>query len=224
MENKKVTIDLGEIGKQKIKENLFFTLINREKNEKLLSEIPYVNFLDLAIVFNYLLAKKNGELQSFKVNNKIMEAWGLDTQSLYDMARENMDRLMPEMLTGINSLVQGIRIESDEDAPSDEDAECDIQMYVITNKCAVNGSAAVLYSKRLGELAAGMESDLYVLPSSIHEMIIVPKKYYTDVEMLKMLVKEVNKDKVSPEERLSDNVYCYDWKTGNMYICEEKDE
>ncbi len=209
-------------GRKMIRENLFYTLVGRERNKELLMDVPHVNFLDLAIVFNYMISARDGRIQSFKVNNIIMQTWGIDTQTMYDIARKNMDRLLPETMTCISSIINGFAGGCEQDIIISE--EDDVHMYVITNKYAVNGSAAILYSKKLSNIAEMMNSDMYIMPSSIHEMIIVPKIYYNNEDRLKELVKEVNRDVVVPEEQLSDNVYCYDWKSGNIYICENKEK
>ena len=220
MDNNYNRFEWSKFGKQKIKESLFLTLVNREKNKEMLEDMPYVKFLDLAIVFNYMLSEENGEIKSFKVNNRIMQAWGFDKHTIYNFARNNMERLFPEVIAGISNIVKELEGSCDADALLEEADDDIMHMYVLTNKYAVNGSAAILYSKKIGRLADILESDLYIMPSSIHEMIIVPKKYYHNASKLAALVRDINAEHVDLEEQLSDNIYTYDRESGNIFIYE----
>ena len=82
-------------------------------------------------------------------------------------------------------------------------------MWVISNEKGINGAASMLYENELHELAENLESDLYILPSSVHEVLAVSTEL-TDPEELAQMVAEVNMQKVALEERLSNQVYHYD--------------
>lgn len=87
-------------------------------------------------------------------------------------------------------------------------------LYVLTNSSRVNGAACILYDNLLKKFANDVHSDLYILPSSVHEVIIVPKKNAFDKSELADMVREVNEQGVSQDEILSDNVYEYNRKNG----------
>lgn len=82
-------------------------------------------------------------------------------------------------------------------------------MWVISNEKGINGAASMLYENELHELAESLESDLYILPSSVHEVIAVSSDMGSP-EMLAQMVVEVNMQEVSLDERLSNQVYHYD--------------
>ena len=82
-------------------------------------------------------------------------------------------------------------------------------MYVITNESKLFGAASMLYEEPLHELAEKIGSDLYILPSSIHEVIAVSADFGSPDEWAEM-VYEINMDQVDINDRLSNQVYCYD--------------
>ena len=82
-------------------------------------------------------------------------------------------------------------------------------MYVITNESKLFGAASMLYEEPLYELAEKIGSDLYILPSSIHEVIAVSADFGSPDEWAEM-VYEINMDQVDINDRLSNQVYCYD--------------
>lgn len=211
--------DWDTLGKKDIDKRLFITLINKEKNVKLLSSVPYINFLDLAIVFNYMFTDEGDKFNSFIVTDKLVKKWEIDIQELYNIAKTNTERLFPEVLSYISTIVQELNKDVGMEAAAEYTDDDIMHVYVLTNKYAVHGSTVMLYSKKLAELADMLESDLYILPSSIHETVVVPSRYYHDTEKLKMLVKDINMDKVKATEQLSDNIYCFERESRNIYVC-----
>jgi hypothetical protein len=89
-------------------------------------------------------------------------------------------------------------------------------MYVISNRDKINGAACILYKDVLKDFAQTIESDLYILPSSIHETIVVPKTPATNPQDLSQIVKETNDNHVEREEILSYSVYEYKRKENNL--------
>ena len=96
-----------------------------------------------------------------------------------------------------------------EDTEYEEDIQQQVPMYVLSNKSRVHGAACILYPDILKDFAAVVEKDLYVLPSSIHEVILLPAEGTEDSEQLKLMVHEINESQVEDEEVLSDSVYFY---------------
>jgi len=94
------------------------------------------------------------------------------------------------------------------------------QMYVITNQERYFGAAVLLYKDVFKNFATEKEEDLYILPSSTHEVIVIPASLaqYQGIKGLKEMVKEVNSTHVEPEEFLSDNIYFYDRQTDSIKI------
>ena len=102
-------------------------------------------------------------------------------------------------LTERLSEIAGTEIEETEGVP--------IQ-YIITNTMNFRGASAILDVSALKELGQKLNvHDFIVLPSSIHEMIIIPSTGNDDIENFNIMVKEINRTQVEPEERLTDRAY-----------------
>ena len=95
------------------------------------------------------------------------------------------------------------------------------EIYIMTNKKGLNGFAAVLYPGALKSAADMAGRDLYVLPSSVHEAILIPAGCFTGAHGLSEMVREVNAACVAEEEVVSDSVYFYDRKEGKLSMAEE---
>ncbi|MBE5936983.1 MAG: hypothetical protein E7265_03020 [Lachnospiraceae bacterium] len=199
-------------------ERLFYRLVNFEKNVEMLSDCPFIPFLDLAITFHYLCFDKGTEIHSFRITDDIMEKWGINVEYLIGEAEKNMKRLFPDKLMSLGGMIRDMIESGNSELCFGEFEYDDVEpnMYVLTNEYGINGAAALLYSTKLQQLAAELDSDIYILPSSIHEVIMVSADTIQSTEWLKNLVKEVNFSVVNCEEQLSDNVYLFERNSGNV--------
>lgn len=188
---------------EQVRERIIFRLVNREKNRELLEEIPYIPYLDLAICFSYSFYEKVLGIGSILVYNKHVAAWGTEKETLYRLALENMPRLFPPQCVAMEEILAQYSGEAPEvrtqDAPP---------CGVLTNCQRIYGASVVLYPGFLEEVAGGSESGYFLLPSSVHEFLIVPRET-ADVSVFRRMVGEVNRT-LSPEEFLSESVYSYD--------------
>lgn len=123
----------------------------------------------------------------------------MSESEIYSLARKNTPNLLPYRITRIDEVV---------DIPKDSCREDDM-MYILTNDSGINGAASLLYDGVIDEFAERFAADVIVIPSSVHEVLLVPLKEEYDVSELNMLVKEVNNTIVDEEETLADNVYIY---------------
>lgn len=209
------------------KERIVFKLINREKNKTLLADSPYIEYLDLAIVFVYLVDTSKGNEASILVKNSHLKMWGVDCHCLYDDAVKNSPILLEYMLEDLQDIMRKIlfdKFRNKYEAENYEDSfifemvdeimgngVCTrpVNMYVLTNKIGLFGAGAILYSNVLEEFSKKVDSDLIILPSSIHEVIIVPLNELSTTDNLRQMVMEINSTQVADEEVLSDSVYIY---------------
>ena len=198
---------------EKIKENIFCKLVNREMNQELLRDVPNVSFLDLSVVF--ICAVKNEEFGngSVLIREEHRKHWKVSKELLYEYARENTFRLRPFELKSMEELIEDL-VESEE-----RNLLKEIPMYVLSNRDRVFGAAGILYDRILSSAGARLEEDFYVLPSSVHEVILVPGHVAGSEKELHAMVHEVNHTQVEPEEVLSENVYHYDRKKHSLSIC-----
>lgn len=92
------------------------------------------------------------------------------------------------------------------------------EMYVLSNRLRIHGAACLLYPNCLKEIAGHIGSDLYIIPASIHELILLPVDKDTKLEELKSDVIRANEDIVEPENRLTDDIYIYERETDTIKI------
>jgi len=209
--------------KENIASHIFFRIINAGNNKRLLEESPHVIFEDLAMTFHYMCSNDGKMLQSFRITNSLAESWKLKKQELYSYAMMNTPILFPEKFMSLKSIILK---HNEEMVTFDEEVEYgidnEIPMYVLTNETGFNGASAMLYSSYIKKMAEKFGCDIYILPSSIHEVILLPINKGMEVEELENLVKEVNENHVEPIERLSDNVYVYSRENDNIIMCRKQ--
>lgn len=186
-----------------IEELLFIKLINYERNKELLSDCPYIPFFDLAITFRFLVKKDGKGIASGMVRNEDMKRWGINTAKLYNMAKENMLKMFPPKLSRLDTMLR----ENLGECPVMPDEAC---LYVLTNEQGINGASYMIYKDIISRFSDELGCSLYIIPSSIHEILILPSVCAMTKEELIEMVKEINLYVVSDLDFLSDNVYFYD--------------
>lgn len=205
------TWDTGKItAYEKVKDKIIYRLVNRKANEKLLKNVPYVPYLDLAIVFCVLLEVTKYGTATMAVSSEHARMWGVSREELLERASENTCRILPDDFSAMSRVIEELSGVSQEDGEE--------YMYVLSNRLRSHGAAAILYNQRLEGIGTYLKSNYYVLPSSIHEVIIVPEDAAPGMEMLAQMVSEINRTQVACEEVLSDSVYYYDWKKKELIL------
>lgn len=193
-----------------IKEKIVYRIVNREQNYKLLQEIPYVSYLDLAIVFCVLLEVTKYGTATMMIRNEHLEMWGVSKSDIYKEASENTCKLLPDEFCTMSAVI--------EELTGNEQTESKNIMYVLSNNIRSYGAAAILYRGCLKSIGEHLKSSYYVLPSSIHEVIIVPECEEFSKEELSEMVSEVNRIQVDPEEVLSNRAYYYNREKDILYM------
>ncbi len=222
--NKKVEIPDGFMASfSKVEDQIFPKVINHDKNDEMLKRVPHAKLGDLAVTFQVYLSEFDGVgICTVTITNDMCKIWGVGTEQILDKALQNLRSKSGISIRSLFSIVSEIMLKS-----KDYDADRDIlqrhgedgtpQMFVMTNITKVNGATGLLECDKLANFADRVDSDLYILPSSINELIIVPNKGMGyDVEKLLDMVKEVNASTVSKEEFLSDNVYSFNRKDRSL--------
>lgn len=200
-------------------------LVSYEKNIKLLENIPYIRFLDLAIIFYCLVVESGDGIGSVRISNKIMEEWKITVKMLYQVAIYNTERLFPKVFCSLKTMLESMIESGKKEVPEvffDTDSyslENTSAPFVLTNKRGINGAAVILYPDCLKEIGRLAGEDLYIIPSSIHELLIVPDDRQTPPKELRRMVQEVNASCVAAEEVLSDMVYKYSVEKNIIEIC-----
>ena len=184
----------------KIKDQVVYKLVNAKKNEKLLREVPHLPILDFAIVFYWMVPAGDSEYGSVLIRNSHMDLWKLPISVLYQCAKKNTPGLLPYTFAPLGEFIKNYSGEMLEES----------SLYILTNRLGMNGSAALLYPEMPGKIYKYIKSSYYLLPSSIHEFLVVPEHELILPENLKEMVQEVNATQVSAEEFLSDHIYYFD--------------
>ena len=200
-------------------------LVSYERNSRLLEEIPYIPFLDMAIIFYCLVTENENGIGSVRISNSIMENWCMTVKTLYTVAIHNTERLFPKIFCPLKLMLESILNSEGKDVPEViggietsyyNEAEAP---FILTNNKGINGSAAILYPECLKDIGKITETGMYIIPSSIHELLIIPDDGQMSPDGLKEMVKEVNTSCVAPDEVLSDMVYYYSVEKNIIEIC-----
>lgn len=192
-------------GYKAIRSQIIMRLINYEKNAEILQECPYIPFHDLAITFRWLAHQDDIGISTALITNRDMERWGIDKSQLYQDACRNTPKIFPYRFSRMKDMMKEHGMETDSAL---------VELYIVTNEQGMNGATCILYQNVLEEVAAHLKCNFYLLPSSIHEMMICPDDGPITRELLLSLVKEANHMVVTMGEVLSDNIYYYDSETG----------
>lgn len=191
----------------KVKEKLCFRLVNRERNREQLEKVPYIPILDLAICFYYAFDGAGVENGMIPVYRTHLEAWKVTERDLLECAMNNTPRLYPqEVIPMENALEDMIRELPEEIRP---EVLRKISMVILTNSRKTYGACSILYPEVLERMAERMGGDFYLIPSSVHEFLLLPREQERGEEELKEMISEVNRTELSPEEVLSDHLYLY---------------
>ncbi len=200
----------------KVKDRICFRLINAKKNQALLEQIPYVSFLDLAICFYYSYHNDRLGDGSILIYNTHIEMWETSIDELLNLAMENTPQLYPWNLNSmdmvINELLQEQYVKTGEVFMEEEEQKQffkEVPMKVLSNKQKVHGASCILYKGVMEEIAAKMQGNFYILPSSIHELIFLADTGTESSKELKKMIAEVNETQVEAQEILSNSLYYY---------------
>lgn len=199
---------------EKAKKRIVYKLVNYEKNKVLLKQIPHKPFLDMAVVYYYLLENEQLDNATILIYNNHLESWNTTAKEIDEIAAHNTPLLLKEDLHSITEvLYQIMKKRNEEEAAKllelENEEEGDPVMYVLSNRNKIFGAAAILYSGVLKAFSDKLKKDLFILPSSVHEVILIPKDETMEWEKLQEMVQEVNSTQVEDVEILSDSVYCY---------------
>jgi hypothetical protein len=179
-------------------------LISHKHNEEQLKKVPHFHYHDLAIVFYCMLHADDKNQANILIYNEHLSMWGITEDELYHTARKNTQRLLPSQMISMRSLIP--------DAPDD----LDVSLYILSNQYRTNGATVILYDGLLSRIAERFQKDLVILPSSIHETLLLPVDSLdsADMERYAQMIQEVNETQLADEEILSDHAYYYSRSTG----------
>ncbi|MCD8018155.1 MAG: DUF5688 family protein [Clostridiales bacterium] len=194
-----------------MKDRIIYRLVNFEKNKKMLQECPYVRLYDMVLTFRWVAHSDNIGISTVLVTNQELKLWGISIHELILAAQANTCRLFPPRILSMNEVLR-------QTGQVQEEFEDGVTMYVLTNKQQINGATVLVYENVLQEFAEDKQTDFYVLPCSIHEMILIPSRELDEPDRLYDMVREANTTAVSPGDVLSDSVYYYNRMDGKVSL------
>ena len=198
-----------------IKEFILPCLVNQEMNEKILQTVPNRQFLDLSIVYKIHLSNDLSNIGFILVKDHIMKAWGVTEEQLYETAMKNLCAVdcplstpnimdMTDIIMETTREFHGSNKEMEELNSAMSDLE--ERMWVVSNRCKLYGASILLNSEYMRNLYKRFDKPMYIIPSSIHEIILTSEEGGS-TEGLNEMITEVNSGHVQREEILSNHCY-----------------
>ena len=209
--NDRSGIDVSAISDyEAMKEKLSMEVISKDTNADILQNVPHEDMEDMAVVYRLVLDSDSVGRSSILVTNKMLDNYGISADQLHADAMENAPVVRPAQIKGMSEVLYEL-MGADASAigipqidPKDE------QMFVATVPDKTGGAGVLAYPNFMEDAAEKIGGSYYVLPSSLHEVILVPDDGRMTSTELEAMVKEVNATQVQPEDKLTDHVYHYD--------------
>ena len=187
---------------------LVYRLVQTKRNQKLLMDVPHIPYLDLSIIFE-LYWKMDGKNCTVLIHNNHLKYWGVEPEELLARAKENTPRLLPAKFDAVDRLFCSVANPVEIANWWEHKRWENLWMYFLSNQAYFHGAAAVLYEGVLKKIADQIDSDLIVLPSSTHEVLLIPSRLWPDADGFAELIQDINQTQVEEEEWLSDHPYRY---------------
>lgn len=205
-----------------MKSYIYYRLVNYRQNEAILKEVPHLKFLDLAITFHCLVRNDEDGIGSIRITNEHIKQWDVQLDDIKKLSMVNTPQLFPAVIKSMEDMLEdllGLKSCDEIDLLNDVELrnisldhtmqDTGQAMYVLTNQKGINGASCLLYPGIIREFSLKVNSDLVILPSSIHEVILLPVKGNIKKKCLMDIVNDVNQSQVLPEEYLSNEIYFY---------------
>lgn len=215
------------LSSDQIRNKIIYRLINEPANQELLKEVPHISFpdLDLCLVFCLSFQETEDNLLTALIYSQNLKTWNLSTEELYLAAKANTPRLFPARIRSLPDVIKDIAGKSTKKELAEEAfheffdvTPLSPPLYVLTNSTGMNGAGCIFYEGILKDFASCSDGDLIILPSSIHEVLIIPYNKDISFEELADTVFSINQEEVPEEDRLSNHIYFYSRKNDSLTI------
>lgn len=185
-------------------DNVFPVLLPYRGNEEILQNIIYRKYLDLALCYYWCTENENGSIMSIRVSTALLKEWDISEEELHKRAFCNMKKDGYHFMNMVE-ILKYVQI------PCCElDVTENIDFWILTNQKKLYGATGILNTELLETFSRQIKKNLFLLPSSIHEMIVIPDDECTNAEEYKKMIEEVNETMLPREYKLSDHAYYYD--------------
>lgn len=214
-----------------VKDRIVIRVINYEHNKEILNNLVHRKVLDLAITYRYMFNEMDGAFPSVAIDNVLFKEWDILEEELYESALKNTMEIFPYETKLLYSFVQE-SLEMKKNMISDELKEelgfiAHIteapKIYILTNTVHIHGASCMFYKNVIHNFALVNDCNIYILPSSLHECMLVLDDD-VNPEFLKGLLMNANRSSVGYIDLLSDNIYYFDREKDEISICEVEPE
>lgn len=198
-------------GFEEVKGKVAYKLVNYEYNKELLEQIPHTKYLDLAKVYYVSVEDEAFGKGTILIHNNHLEMWSVSAEQLEELAAVNTPKQFPMIVRALEDIL----------CPEITDnSGWDLKngIFVMTNEGKNLGAATMLYPNNLKAFAGLLQSDLIIIPCSLHEVLILSANTDFEIEGLKKIVKVANRESVLPEDFLSNSLYYYDRETDSIKV------
>ncbi len=195
-----------------VREKIAYALINYEDNQDLLEAIPHTKYLDLAKIYYVEYEDKELGHGIIRIYRTHLAMWDITEEELAAIAEENTPRLLPAKISRLQSLIAEMMGQTEHM----DDLDLPIEVLVLSNERRKYGAAAICYPDILRDTSTRLGNDLIIIPSSIHETILLPLTGENNPEDVNVMVSDVNCHHVETDDVLSSHVYIYRRETNTV--------
>ncbi|MDO4318122.1 MAG: DUF5688 family protein [Lachnospiraceae bacterium] len=206
-----------------LKDYIFYRLVNYERNRESLEVMPYYRVGGCAVIFQCMIFGGDKRMGTIRLTQEHLEIWGVSQEEVFARARVNTTRLLPPSLRPMDEVMEEILWEGLGRSVKEESAEEteaavrrilerkkeSLPMYVLSNQRGSFGASALLEVRLLDAFAKAIADDFYILPSSVHEVLLLPLRFAPEAEKIETMVREINETQIPETEYLSDDVLLY---------------
>jgi len=212
---------------EKVKDRLVLKVVNRDKNASLLKTIAHKDLenTDLTVIYMVLMDIKMQSSISINVEKNHLRFWGIEGNELYQVALENTERFCPAQIGHIKDVMS--ELEGGEKKEQKELSDYVIEpynQYVLSNEQRIRGATVMLYPDVLQRLAENAGGNLFIMPSSTNEILLIKDDGKLTAAELQAIVVDTNRKYVEPEEFLSNEVFYYDREEQSLSIATDKEQ
>ena len=222
------------------KARFMIILENYEKNKDKIEKGPHIRQMDLALSCNQVIVLENNEMFTCRVTWEMLEWWDMSPESLFEQAGKDSRDYLPPTVEPMEDVIKGFLVEEFLENSKEnleeamERAEKEYfklfgitkeevpKVYVISNERRIQGASVAFYTDVLKQLSNKTGSDLILLPSSIHEWLVIPKEQALSIQDLQSMVRDANRHVIRECEFLSDSVYYYSGKNDKITVMDEE--
>lgn len=207
-----------------LRDKVIYKIIHTQSNSERLADMPHFPYLDLSIIFYLFLEETEYGHMTATIHNNHLKSWKITKDDLYQLAVQNTPQILPAEIRSMDDVIGNMINSSAEDEFSKETLQDHLPssapspLFVLTNNYGINGSCTILYQDLLKNFAKKLKQDLIILPSSIHEVLLVPYTDHICLEDLSYMVRYINLTEVPVEDRLSNQIYHYNQSSNQVTL------